>query len=144
MKVFCFLDVGVATHSPQADVAWQYRYLAFLHDKGRYATSIGIGRTHRMAQKNTEILILTPFGPARPALAATAGAKTSRRFVEFFTANIRNKNTREAYRRNITAFLAWFDAEAGMALDMIEPMVVAAYVVNYSKTDYRNQPSNST
>ena len=52
----------------------------------------------------------------------------SRRFVEFSTANIRNKNTREAYRRNITVLLTWCDTEAGMALDMIEPMVVAAYV----------------
>jgi hypothetical protein len=59
-----------------------------------------------MTQKNTEIILLTPTGPALPALVAAAGPKASRRFVEFFTANIRNKNTREAYRRNITAFLA--------------------------------------
>jgi site-specific recombinase XerC len=38
------------------------------------------------------------------------------------------KIPREAYRRNITAFLAWCEAEANIALDMIEPMVVAAYV----------------
>jgi integrase/recombinase XerD len=81
-----------------------------------------------MTQKNTEIIILTPAGPALPALIAAAGKRASRRFVEFFTANIRNKNTREAYRRNINAFLAWCDAETDMALDMIEPMVVAAYV----------------
>jgi integrase/recombinase XerD len=41
-----------------------------------------------------------------PALVAAGGPKPSRRLVEFFTANIRNKNTREAYRRNITALLA--------------------------------------
>jgi integrase/recombinase XerD len=81
-----------------------------------------------MTQNNSELIILKPSGPALPALVAAAGPKASRRFVEFFTANIRNKNTREAYRRNITAFLAWCDIEAGMALDMIEPMVVAAYV----------------
>jgi integrase/recombinase XerD len=79
-------------------------------------------------QDRNEIILLTPAGPDLPALVAAAGPKASRRFVEFFTANIRNKNTREAYRRNITAFLAWCDTEAGMALDMIEPMVVAAYV----------------
>jgi site-specific recombinase XerC len=78
--------------------------------------------------KKTDLILLTPSGPALPALVAAAGAKASRRFVEFFTANIRNKNTRAAYRRNITAFLAWCDTEAGLALDMIEPMVVAAYV----------------
>jgi site-specific recombinase XerD len=62
-----------------------------------------------------------------------AGAGADRRcwparFVQFFTANIRNKNTREAYSRNINAFLAWCGEEAQMALDMIEPVVVAAYV----------------
>jgi integrase/recombinase XerD len=81
-----------------------------------------------MPQNNSELIILTPSGPALPALVAAAGPKASRRFIEFFTANIRNKNTREAYRRNITAFLAWCEAEANIALDMIEPMVVAAYV----------------
>jgi hypothetical protein len=81
-----------------------------------------------VAENQNEINLLTPSGPALPALVAAAGPKASRHFVEFFTAKIRNKNTRDAYRRNITAFLAWFHAEAGVALDMIEPMVVAAYV----------------
>jgi site-specific recombinase XerD len=79
-------------------------------------------------QDRNEIILMKPSGPALPTLVAAAGPKASRRFVEFFTANIRNKNTREAYHRNITAFLAWCETEAGMALDMIEPMVVAAYV----------------
>jgi hypothetical protein len=66
---------------------------------------------------NGEIILLTPSGPALPVLIAAAGARASPRFVEFFAANIRNKNTREAYRHNITAFLAWCDTEAGMALE---------------------------
>ena len=81
-----------------------------------------------MTENNTEIVLLTPSGLAVPALVAAAGKRASRRFVEFFTANIRNRNTREAYSRAINAFLAWCDAEAGLALDMIEPVVVAAYV----------------
>ena len=32
-----------------------------------------------------------------PALIARAGERAAFRFVEFFTANIRNKNTRKAY-----------------------------------------------
>jgi site-specific recombinase XerD len=79
-------------------------------------------------EDRNQIILLKPSRPALPALVAAAGPKASRRFVEFFTANIRNKNTREAYRRNITAFLGWCEAEAGLALDMIEPIVVAAYV----------------
>jgi hypothetical protein len=32
-----------------------------------------------------------------PAQIASAGADARRRFLEFFTANIRNRNTRQAY-----------------------------------------------
>ena len=79
-----------------------------------------------MTENKTELIVLTPSGIAVPI--AGAGKRASRRFVEFFTANIRNENTREAYSRAINAFLAWCDAEAGMPLDMIEPVAVAAYV----------------
>jgi len=61
------------------------------------------------------------------ALIAKAGKKATRRFYEFFTANIRNQNTREAYLRAITDFFAWTD-DHGFALLEIEPVVVAAYI----------------
>ena len=32
-----------------------------------------------------------------PAAIAAAGARTKERFIDFFTANIRNRNTRMAY-----------------------------------------------
>ena len=35
-----------------------------------------------------------------------------RRFVEFFTANIRNPNTRRAYGRAVVGFAAWCEQEA--------------------------------
>jgi integrase/recombinase XerD len=81
-----------------------------------------------MADNQNELIVLTPSSMAVPTLVAAAGVHAARRFVEFFTANIRNKNTREAYSRNIGTFLAWCEIETGLALDMIEPMVVAAYV----------------
>jgi hypothetical protein len=40
-----------------------------------------------------------PSGPALPALIAGAGKRAAWRFVEFFTVNIRNPNTRAAYGR---------------------------------------------
>lgn len=40
-----------------------------------------------------------------PAVIARAGENASRRFVEFFTANIRNRNTRMAYMRALGPFL---------------------------------------
>ena len=63
-----------------------------------------------------------------PPLVAVAGERAARRFLEFFVANIRNRNTRETYSRNINAFLVWCGDEAGMALDTIEPILVPAYV----------------
>jgi hypothetical protein len=55
-----------------------------------YVTSIdGTGGRGHMAGNQKEIILLIPSGPRLPVLVAAAGAKASRRFVEFFTANIR-------------------------------------------------------
>ena len=42
-----------------------------------------------------------------PLLIADAGEQASWRYVEFFTASIRNANTRRAYARASNSFLAW-------------------------------------
>ena len=42
-----------------------------------------------------------------PALIAEAGERAAWRFLEFFTVNIRNKNTRAAYGQAAGAFLRW-------------------------------------
>lgn len=66
-------------------------------------------------------------GQTVPALFAPTQA-AGQRFVEFFTANIRNPNTRKAYARAATDFSAWC-GEHGLAdLTMIGPVHVAAYV----------------
>lgn len=39
-----------------------------------------------------------------PTVIAAAGEKTAWRFAEFFTAKIRNRNTRTAYARAVGAF----------------------------------------
>lgn len=62
-----------------------------------------------------------------PALITGAGEDASRRFVEFFTANIRNRNTRMAYMRALSPFLAWCEGR-GLALRDIQPVHVAVYV----------------
>jgi site-specific recombinase XerD len=64
---------------------------------------------------------------ALPAVIAVAGERASRRFVEFFTANIRNRNTRMAYMRALGPFLSWCEAR-GLSLRDIQPVHVAAYV----------------
>jgi site-specific recombinase XerD len=65
--------------------------------------------------------------PALPAVIANEGQRASKRFLEFFTANIRNPNTRLSYMRAISPFLAWCD-ERGTSLHQFEPMIVAAYI----------------
>jgi site-specific recombinase XerD len=84
--------------------------------------------TRQLAEENHQLVPRTSSPLIVPPLIASAGKRAARRFVEFFTANIRNQNTREAYSRAINAFLAWCGDETGMALEMIEPVAVAAYV----------------
>jgi site-specific recombinase XerD len=62
-----------------------------------------------------------------PALLEDAGEQASRRVIEFFTAEIRNTNTREAYGRAVRQFFEWV-AGHGLSLNEIEPVHVAAYV----------------
>ena len=53
--------------------------------------------------------------------------RAERRFWEFFTAHIRNPNTRIAYLTAERRFAEWCE-HRGLALDQVEPVVVAAYV----------------
>ncbi|HMW86826.1 tyrosine-type recombinase/integrase [Candidatus Accumulibacter phosphatis] len=62
-----------------------------------------------------------------PALFSPT-ADASRRFVEFFTANIRNPNTRKAYARAASQFATWCEEVGLTDLHDIEPVHVAAYV----------------
>ena len=42
-----------------------------------------------------------------PVIITNAGERASWRFFEFFTANIRNPNTRAAYARAVADFFGW-------------------------------------
>ena len=46
---------------------------------------------------------------ALPAIIRTEGERASHRFIEFFTATIRNRNTRAAYARAVKQFFDWCD-----------------------------------
>jgi integrase/recombinase XerD len=68
------------------------------------------------------------FDPSTlPPLITREGERAGRRFVEFFTANIRNKNTRMAYMRALRPFLSWCE-ERGLSLGEIEPVHMAGYI----------------
>ena len=63
-----------------------------------------------------------------PTLIERAGEKTARRFLEFFAATIRNKNTRAAYYRASCKFFRWCETRELHELHQIEPLVVAAFI----------------
>jgi integrase len=62
-----------------------------------------------------------------PAAITGAGDHAVRRFLEFFAATIRNRNTREAYYRAAGSFFAWLDQHDIGELDDIESMHVSLY-----------------
>jgi site-specific recombinase XerD len=68
-----------------------------------------------------------------PALIADAGDAAGWRYVEFFTANIRNPNTRRAYARACGRFFAWCE-ERGLTLTTIRPFDVATYIETLQQT----------
>lgn len=63
-----------------------------------------------------------------PRLVAAEGTAAAKRFIEFFAATIRNRNTRAAYVQAVGQFFAWCERRKVPSLDHIEPVVVAAYI----------------
>ena len=62
-----------------------------------------------------------------PAIISEAGERASFRFVEFFTANIRNRNTRESYGRAVRDFFHWCELR-NLTLGDLNAVVVASYI----------------
>ena len=62
-----------------------------------------------------------------PELFDAPADAVAKRFIDFFTANIRNANTRQAYARAVLYFNDWC-LELGLTLDTLEPVHVAAYI----------------
>jgi site-specific recombinase XerC len=72
-------------------------------------------------------------GVVVPRVIAEAGDQAARRFLEFFAATIRNKNTRQAYYHAVTRFFAWCDHHKIGEVADIEPLHVAAYIEGLGK-----------
>src|SRR3984893_17908428 len=62
-----------------------------------------------------------------PVLIADLGDEAAWRYVEFFTANIRNPHTRRAYARACARFFAWCE-DRGLTPAAIRPHDVATYI----------------
>jgi site-specific recombinase XerD len=82
----------------------------------------------------SDLVLRRTAGPTVPALIQGAGDRAAPRFLEFFTVNIRNPNTRAAYGRAATTFLRWCETRAGLAdLRQVQPVHVAAYIEELQK-----------
>lgn len=63
-----------------------------------------------------------------PVLAVRLGEAGLRRFLEFFTVNIRNRNTRAAYGRAAGKFFNWCEDRGIREMGQIQQMHVALYI----------------
>ena len=62
-----------------------------------------------------------------PTLFTRAGDQASYRFIEFFTATIRNPHTRAAYFRAVSRFCTWCDCH-NLELSQLNPVLIAGYI----------------
>jgi site-specific recombinase XerD len=69
-----------------------------------------------------------------PLAIISAGNAARSRFLEFFTAQIRNPNTRRSYAKAAVEFLAWCEMRGARSLDAITPIHVAGWIEEMSGT----------
>ncbi|MGN8097363.1 tyrosine-type recombinase/integrase [Methylobacterium sp. 22177] len=78
--------------------------------------------------------IPTLFTCPAPALVAAAGDHSAYRFLEFFTAQIRNPNTRRAYAKAVAGFCAWLEGGGLPAITAVSSIHIAAYIEELGRT----------
>lgn len=71
--------------------------------------------------------IVTLGNAELPVVVSAAGERATYRFVEFFTAQIRNPNTRRAYHTAISQFFLWCHSQ-NLQLQQIHSIHVATYI----------------
>lgn len=86
------------------------------------------GKSGELVAVGVESSGLSILGGPVPALLRSLGEPGLLRFLEFFTVNIRNRNTREAYGRAARNFLRWCEERGLAELKDVQPVHVAAYV----------------
>src|SRR3954468_14336132 len=76
---------------------------------------------------NENLAVLVGGTAIVPAFIAGGGERAGFAFIDFFTAQIRNRNTRAAYAVAVRPFCSWADAR-GLSLATLRTHHVAAYV----------------
>jgi site-specific recombinase XerD len=69
-----------------------------------------------------------PNANALPALIGAAGDRARYRFLEFFTARIRNPHTRRSYGRAVADFMTWLEQRGVTEITAVNSFIVAAYI----------------
>ncbi|VVP46898.1 Tyrosine recombinase XerD [Pseudomonas fluorescens] len=82
----------------------------------------------------TPLVRTSPVTQTLPALISHAGERAGMRFLEFFTANIRNPNTRRAYARAVNEFLTWCQTVGVPDLLAVGPLQVATWIELQTQT----------
>jgi len=72
-------------------------------------------------------MIEPPTGLPVPAMIAVAGERAALRFIDFFTAHIRNPNTRAAYGVAVRGFFTWLETQGLSELAEIRTHHVSTY-----------------
>ena len=70
--------------------------------------------------------------PAAVPALFVPNAKAADRFFDFFTSNIRNKNTRRAYYNAVCQFSEWCEGRGVRDLAQVKPMHIAAFIEGLS------------
>ena len=85
--------------------------------------------THQLTvSRSARVSIVAAGSVVVPGIVADAGEHAARRFLEFFAATIRNRNTRTAYMVAVSRFFGWCELNQIGQLADIEPLHVAAYI----------------
>jgi integrase/recombinase XerD len=81
-------------------------------------------------ENSTALTIMQPVSVTMvvPAMVADLGEPAALRFIDFFTANIRNPNTRAAYAVAARGFFRWLETRGVHELGAIRTHHVSAYV----------------
>src|ERR1700683_1451816 len=85
-----------------------------------------------MSEGDEVFLLAVPRGlaaivPNAPALFVP-NEKAAERFFDFFTSNIRNRNTRRAYYKAACRFAEWCKGRGLHALAGVKPLHIAGYI----------------
>lgn len=91
-----------------------------------YSCYTGFMTSTSLTPLNTDVGLSTATNYI-PTLFVSAGKRAQYKFIEFFTANIRNANTRKAYFRAVEKFCQWCDLR-NLELAHVTPVHVALYI----------------